>query len=176
MHALERDNYIRRALSLNLALLVTTTFLCALVFADNEIEAYFGLRPDTIKLGLGLASILVFVFALVGFRVDWEGKSALHDEAVKKLSVLKSDYRESYSEYRGKDEDENKRLHTRFTEAMGSVVEIPERKFARLKARHAFKMLLSRRIDECPGAPVLVLSAQLRWRGLCRSFKRGNHG
>ncbi len=182
MHAALRDKFKGRALLLNLSLLLAAVFLCAFVFADKSIFLWFGLEPKIVNFFIGTASVLCFAFSLVEYRVDWQGKAALHADAVRKLASLKADYRNIFSKYNGENEEKNQLLSKKYNSVMDSIVEIPEASFANLKAKHLRKILLSKRISECPTAPVVLLKIQLLLRGIFSSFgcksrnnTKGNH-
>jgi len=170
MHAALRDKFKRRALLLNLSLLLASVFLCAFVFADKSLFILFGLKPELVNFFIGTTSLLCFAFSLVEYRVDWQGQAALHADAVKKLSSLKADYRGVFSKYSGNNEEENQMLSKKYKSVMDSIVEIPEASFANLKAKHLRKILLSKRISECPATPVVLLKTQLLIGGIYSSF------
>ncbi len=170
MHAELRDKFRRRSLLLNLSLLLTSVLLCAFVFADKSIFLYFGLETKIVNILLGTVSVLCFAFSLVEYRVDWQGKSAVHADSVRKLASLKADYNENFSIYGAENEEENKLLSKKYNDVMGGIVEIPEACFANLKAKHLRKILLSKRISECPASPVILLRTQLLLSGIFSSF------
>ena len=57
MHSALRDKYRKRALLLNLSLLLASVFLCAFVFADKSIYLWFGLEPKVVNIFIGAASV-----------------------------------------------------------------------------------------------------------------------
>ncbi len=166
MHANLRDEYNNKALLLNLGLLAASVFLCAFVFADDQILSLFSADPKLLKIGLGLSSVLCFVLSLVEYRVDWKGKAALHADAATKLAILKAEFRESLIKHNGNDQNEISRLSCLYNETMKDIVEIPENKFSKLKAKHLYKVSLSKMISTYPEAPVILLRARLRFSGI----------
>jgi hypothetical protein len=109
---------------------------------------------DAGKIGLGLISIGLLVFAIVEFRVNWQGKSQSHLEAVRRLSRLKAKYRETHA---ASDQACRGGLSADYATTMQEMPPIPERSFASLKALHEFKRLLSREISKHPGVPSPLL-------------------
>lgn len=73
-HALLRDRYAWRALWLNICLLATAIALNAFVFAgDDVLVAMFGAKPEHVKMGLGIASVVAMILSIMALRVDWSG-------------------------------------------------------------------------------------------------------
>lgn len=168
MHAILRDKFKRRALLLNLSLLLSSVFLCALAFVDQSIFSWLGLEPKAVNFSIGAFSVLCFAISLVENRVDWQGQAALHAEAFKKLASLKADFRNA--RHNKDNEEELLQLSKKYNSVMDGIVEIPELSFAKLKAMHLRKMLLSKRISEYPATPVLLLKIQLIIGGVFSSF------
>lgn len=172
MHAMLRDKFKKRYLYLNLSLLILSVFLCAFVFVDQSLFLSFGLEAKAINLSIRVTSVLCFAFSLVEYRVDWQGKAAMHKDAVKKLSSLKADYRDVYSTENGEKQKESDHLSKEYQNIMDDIVEIPEGCFLELKAKHLRKILLSKKISESPGAPIILLKMQLLFDGIFDSFIR----
>lgn len=170
MHAFLRDKFKKRALILNIGLLVASVFLCALVFADNSVLILFGVTTNKAKMGLGFLSIICFAISLIEYRVDWKGQAALHSDAVSKLAMLKADFRESYANFKRENEGENKLLSQKYNDTMNIIISIPESLFVNLKSRHLSKKLLSQKVNECPGAPIFLLRLTLWCSGVHKVF------
>lgn len=171
MHSDLRDRLKKRALYLNLLLLIVSVFLCALVFADNTIFLPVGLKPKVAETFIRIASVICFTVSIIEYRVDWRGNAAVHADAVRKLAALKSDYCECYSMCGGEDIDKNGVLSKKYSNVMANIVEIPENQFVKLKARHLRKLILSKRISEHPSVPVIILKSQLILEDSIASFK-----
>ena len=170
MHSMLRDSYNRKATWLSILLLVSSGFLCAVVFVGENVIKFLDLDPLVVNLGLGLTSVLLLVLSVVEFRVDWNGKAGRHDEAVRELKNLKLLYRVSYSKFKGLDQESNKRLSRKFDEVQRRITPIPDSKFAQLKAGHLYKIQLSQCISANPRAPLWFLKMKLRWNGM-REFE-----
>jgi len=161
-HAVLRDRYARRAGLLNVSLLSFAIALNGFVFAsDDFLKSLFPAHPTVAKTALGIISIALLILTIVELRVDWEGQSRSHSEAVGRLSRLKGKYRETYASKASDRFDDLTRDYASTTEALPPI---PERSFTRLKAHHEFKRLLSEEISKHPGVPAIFLSVRLRWK------------
>jgi hypothetical protein len=173
-HAVLRDKYNRYALSMDVARLSFSLALNAFVFTpEATLIIIFGDRVANPRFLLGCVSVALLILSIVGIRVDWQGKSRSHSDAVDRLAQLKARYREARAgggtaELRGE-------LSRDYARTMKSIPSIPEKVFLRLKAHHAFKRLVSREVDEHPAVPAWVLSLALRARGL-RALRKASRG
>ena len=160
-HAVLRDRYGRRATLLNVSLLSLAIALNGFVFAsDDFLKLLFREHAGAATAALGIISIALLVLSIVELRVDWEGQSRSHSEAVGRLSQLKAEYREAHA---SKDSDRFDDLTRDYASTMEALPPVPERSFTRLKAHHEFKRLLSQEISKHPGVPAILLSVRLRW-------------
>ncbi len=161
-HSVLRDRYARRARFLSVSALALSVALNGFVFANDDVLKFiFRGHVEAAKIGLGLVSIGLLVFAIIEFRVNWEGKSQSHSEAVSRLGRLKAKFRDGQTT---PSEDYWSALSNEYATTMRELPPIPERSFARLKALHVHKRVLSREISNHPGVPCALLSFRLRWR------------
>ena len=135
MHSMLRDRYDRKATVLSILLLVSSGFLCAVVFVGENVNKVLGLDPSVANIVVGFASVFLLVLSVVEFRVDWNSKAGRHDEAVKELKNLKSLFRISYSKSQGLDNESNKRLSRKFNEVQSRITPIPESKICSTQGR-----------------------------------------
>jgi hypothetical protein len=162
-HAVLRDRYAWRARILNIGLLSLAIALNGFVFAsDDFLRIIFGNDPAHIKALLGLVSVGLLILSIVEFRVDWEGQSRSHSEALARLGRLKAKYREVQT---SKAPDRFDELTRDYASTMEALPSIPERSFATLKAHHQFKRVLSEQISKHPTIPAFLLAIRLRWNG-----------
>lgn len=166
MHSSLRDRMERRAFWLNTALIGSSLFLCVFAFAGDEVLRILGYEPGTTRFIFGLMAVLVLVFSITEYRVDWKTLAGKHGESAKRLAALKLKYRRFFLETGGNDPKRNKRLTTEYEKTMGEIEPIPDRWFNKLKAETRFKLVLSERIGQCPKSPVWWLSFLLRTEGL----------
>jgi hypothetical protein len=159
-HAVLRDRFSRRARTLNLLLLSLAIILNAFVFASDDMlkVLFFGHTAEA-KVWIASVSVALLVLAIIEFRVDWEGRSRSHEDAVERLSRLKASYREAHA-VNGRGAE----LTREYARTMAMLPPIPERSFIRLKAYHKFKRLLSQELDAHPGIPAWLASLRLRWQ------------
>ena len=166
IHAMLKDRYTRRALTLELVLLASSVVFCATTFARDDIFAQVGLSPANVRLMLGVASIAAFFASLVALRVNWQGKSTQHGDAAKKLGNVLAEFRKWKKEDGTWPEGRADELSQSYWVAMHNIVEIPQNQFVNLKAQHLRKVELSKMSSAAPGCPVFLL----RFRLFCRSF------
>lgn len=172
-HAVLRDQYRRRASTFDISLLALSIGLNAFVFTDDAtLHAIFFGHAVAAKLWIGLISVALLIVSLVGFRVDWEGKARSHKEAVERLGRLKARYREVHAG--GDTADTREELGKEYARTTELLPAIPERCFARLKAQHQFKRLVSRELDSHPGVPMWILALRIRYRDTSKLLKSGS--
>jgi hypothetical protein len=169
-HAVLRDRYRRRSSAFDISLLCLSIGLNAFVFTDEAALKliFFGHAVEA-KLWIGLISVALLVLSLIGLRVDWDGRSRSHKEAVERLGRLKARYREVHAS--GGDADAREELAKEYARTMELLPAIPERSFTRLKAHHQVKRLLSREVDAHPGVPWWILSLRARCHAIWRLFR-----
>ena len=165
-HSWLRDRYARWALILNLCLLGSVVLLNACVFIGDDTLRILVQSPEAAKFVIGVFSIIVFFVSLVEYRLDWKGKSVLHEDAAKKLTSLKLEYRNAYDEFHGTDEETNLQLTKKYERVQEDMVKIPDSLFNAAKSRHLLKKELSKQLNKHPFAPLWSLRLRLRWKGL----------
>jgi hypothetical protein len=176
-HSVLRERYAWRSLAFDVGLFAVATVLAATTFLDPAILRLVGLDPETWRITIGLLSVAVFFFSIVGLRVDWKERSAQHQQAVKSLADIKAKARELLVAPADRSDAEV----SEFLRASGFVtselIPIPDAQFAALKARHHQKVELSRLVDSYPFAPQLILRWVFRWRdGRAALAKQGVRG
>ncbi len=171
MHTFLRDHFTRLATGTDALILSCSAIICAATFARGDLLARFGLSADATRDVTGAASVAVFIISIVALRVDWKACSANHSEAARKLTWLVAEFRRAKD---GKDAwppAQAEELQRIYWEAMNSVVPIPSRKFAKLKARYLRGAEVSKMLDSRPGCPVWFLRTVL----LLRSIRSERH-
>lgn len=164
-HAVLRDRYCRRGRALSVLLVSLSLGLNAFVFTTEDLlkRIFLGYISEP-KIFVGFISVGLLILSIIGIRVDWEGRSRSHAEALERLGRLKARYREARaSEPNPETQTE---LSKEYARTMELLPPIPEQLFARLKACHQFKRLLSRELDSHPGVPAWILALRLRWRSI----------
>ena len=167
MHSTLRDKYYRLSLAFKILLFTSSVILNSFVFADTEFVQEFGIAAPSIELSIGVASIIVFLVSIIMFVVQWDKKSANHEEAKKQLSHLLNEAREIISNSKNITEQEVKSFVQKYSQVNSMLVPIPEKKFNKLKHKHLHKVELSKYISKNPKYPYLLI----RIRFFINSFK-----
>jgi hypothetical protein len=155
-HSVLRDRYRAWSLTLTLAILALSVAATALAFAGEPRVTF--IVTARLPVFVGVLACLIFFFTLVDLQFDWRSKSRSHEAAARELARFKSTLRDAGSRIEHGDTVD---LTSDYQRTMGGLVEISDRKFLRLKARHLRKVEVSKRIAERPGTPVWIHRAQL---------------
>lgn len=165
-HAGLRDRYARRALVLDLSILLISAWLLALAFIDPQIN--LSLTPPGIvpKVWGGLLACGVFALSIIQLRVDWKGVASAHSYSFIGYSAIKREAAALLSSKDDLDEKTCSSLFSRYNSA--GLISIPERDFLGQKKRHLTKVEVSKHLDVNPGASVFLTKARIIMRD---SFK-----
>lgn len=140
--------------------LVASAVGIAFAFAGgSDMVAIFGVRAAR-STWLGWFAIFTFAVTLVDLVVDRRGCAGRHDDAVRQLTTLKSDYR-SLPEP-ASDAGERVRMTVRYQAVMDASPPLPERHFVKFKARHLRKVEISRYLSSHPGVSARTASRAVR--------------
>ena len=131
------------------SILAASTIGIAFAFAANGGPVtVLGLTADR-TTWLGWLAVATFVVTLVDLILDMRGAARQRQDAVDQLAELKTTY---YASIDLADEPlALDRLSERYRATMGAVPAIPERLFNSLKAKHLFKVEVSRQLSDHPG-------------------------
>jgi len=154
-------------------ILLLSVLLLMTALLDPSVLVATRVDPEVAKLVIALASALVFFLSLVQLRVDWRNRAAAHAHAARILGQAKATCRRLESRAEVVSAAEVNETFRDLDHQLDDLVPIPDELFATLKARHAYKVELSRLISAHPTAPVSVLRVNARWRGL-RGVSRGS--
>ena len=164
-HATLRDRYRRRAQSLTLLIIGLSIAAASLSFASDEGSITIFDLEASLSRWVAVLSLLIFFLGMVELVIDWRRRALEHDEAARRLADLKARLRGPQIvgervETGGID------ARAEYDRTTGMIPPIPDRQFAPLKARAAYKVELSKAIDEHRGAPIWWLRLLVRWRGV----------
>jgi hypothetical protein len=173
MHQGLRETYWRRSRAAEIVLLLASVVFCATTFSSDQLFSLLALSGSAPRVVLGLASVAAFAASLVLLVVDWRGSSARHSDASARWSRIVARFREARQEDGSWPADERTELHRLYWEVSDSCVQIPDRKFNRLKARYLMKVELSKKIQAYPGAPLVFLWIIIRCSATIRSARGG---
>ncbi len=157
MHSILAQRYLRLGLILDISLLTSSVIFCATTFASDDFFLSLGLTPRSVKLVLGITSVMAFLAAILSLRADWKRSEARHKEAVQKLTACFAQYRET--RLASGEWPDGKAIHLSklYWDATNGIIPIADRLFPSLKAKHLRKVALSKLIDTHYGIPVFVL-------------------
>jgi hypothetical protein len=165
-HSILRDGFGRRSQGLTLAVIALSVIGLAFALANGDQQVSLLGLNSKLQVLLALFSGLTFFVGLVDLVVDWRRRAWMHEDAARRLRELKATF------VRAEEEDGQRvlagiDLAAEYDSTMGGIVSIPDRRAAALKARHARKVELFKRVDRHPGAPrwclrLLVLGASLK--------------
>lgn len=163
-HAGLRDKYARWALSLDVIILASSTWLVALVFVEPRVNATltpFGFDP---QIWIGTLGILTFFLTVLQMKTDWNGKSDAHRLSLSMHARIKRECGHILSSGAGPTVEECQRLFDRYDLVNEVAVHVPEKEFLRQKKRHKTKIAISRHLDSHPAASILLTRFRLWYR------------
>jgi hypothetical protein len=173
-HSILRDRYRRRSRALTL--LVAALSIAATAFALVPGTAIIPVREWRVPLatGLGVLTATIFFLALADLVLNWDRLAWGHKDAVRRLGEVKAKLRSAkvvgVADLSDADAVD---LRALYNQTMADVIEIPERQFLRLKAKHNRKVAVSRLIDSHPGGPLWYLRLLAMLHGLRRQDASG---
>jgi hypothetical protein len=159
-HASLRDRFARYALSLDVLILATSTWLVALSFVDQNIGVRLTPWAVEPQIWVGLLGAITFFLTLVQIKTDWKSRADSHRRTFEMYAEVKREA--GYLVAAGAFTDEDyRRVISRYDMASASGVAIPERDFLAQKQRHKSKVELSKYLDAHPFATLALVRFQL---------------
>jgi len=173
MHSVLRDRYKRKALIVDIILLIASSLLLFVSIIDPNLLSRLGLPPQDLSIFLKVCSIVIFLSSLIILRVDWKEQAAKHGRACEALARLKSETRAVL--LCDTSAIENCSKHQQLCSlTMNNLWPVPESQFHKLKALHLKKIEISKLISSHPGCMLWVLKVCLFFRAIfeaCRKNK-----
>jgi hypothetical protein len=160
-HSILRDRYRAWSLGLTLAVLALSVLATALGFA-GEPELTLIVRAK-LPTWVGALACVIFFLTLVDLQLDWRSKARSHADAARQLAALKTVLRDADVRLKASEDVE---VGDEYQRTMEGLIEIPDRKFLRFKARHQRKVEISKRISARPETPVWLHRVQLLLEGV----------
>jgi hypothetical protein len=153
-----RDRYRRLSSALTLLIMGLSIVAVMLALTDHNGDVtVLGVTAEG-TVWLGVLAGCVFFLSITELVVDWRRRAWQHDSAARQLGELKGRFRRAHVD--GDTVDTyGIDLEREYNQTMSVLVEIPNKLFNRLKARHRRKVAVSQLLGERPGAPVFYL----RW-------------
>lgn len=160
MHCVLRDQYKKKAMIVDIVLLIASTLSLFVSIIDPNLITSLGLPTQNFSIFLKACSVIIFISSLVILRVDWKEQAAKHGRACEALARLKSETRTVLLNNTLTIENCNK--HQQLCSlTMSNLWPVPENKFHKLKSLHLKKIELSKLISSHPGCPLLILKVYL---------------
>lgn len=171
MHSVLRDRYKRKALIVDIILLIASSLLLFASIIDPNLLSRLGLPTQDLSIFLKVCSVVIFLSSLIILRVDWKEQAAKHGRACEALARLKSETRAVL--LCDTSAIENCSKHQQLCSlTMNNLWPVPESQFHKLKALHLKKIELSKLISSHPGCPLWALRIGLFFRAVfCRKNK-----
>lgn len=160
----------RRQQKLTLTILVLSVLAGALAFSGGTQRLDLGFAEGSLPTWAGVLSTIVFALALIDLVVTWGRVAAAHDEAARRLAVLKGQFTIARV-VDGHADSGDGDLEAEYWNVMNSIVRIPNRYFVALKAEHLRKIEQSKLLDRAPTAFVWAVRLHLRWIGTYRMLR-----
>lgn len=157
-YAILRDRFRLRSTLLDVAILLISAWLSAMVFvqpAIAELLTPFALSKD---LWLGMLSIGAFALSLVQLQVNWKGRAQAYGQACVSLSAF---VKEGRGILAAGDVPRARSALARHHAVAEALEPIPDSQFLSLKRQHLVKVELSRQLDRSPGMSLLLMRLAL---------------
>lgn len=149
MHSVLRDRYRSQATAFTLSQLLASVLATAFAFAaGGDVVTLLGITAGR-ATWLGWLAIVIFAVTLADLVLDRRGEARRHEDAVRQLAGLKSEYRADPATDRL--EEFGRKLTERYMAVMDGLPAVPERHFNQLKARYLLKVEISRYLSDHPG-------------------------
>ena len=160
-HAILRDRYKRRSTCLDLAILLISAWLTAMVWIQPGIADQLTPFGISRELWLGLLALGAFCLSLVQLQVNWKERANSHHQALATLSTYVKELRV----LRGStDMGHIAAALERYQAITEPLQSIPESDFLGLKRQHLIKMATSKHLDTHPATNLLLFRLALLWR------------
>lgn len=160
-HAVLRDRFARRALILDIVLLIASAWLTAVAFIDPRLNQW--LIPSGIDsvVWIGILGFLTFSGSLFQLKTDWKGRSEAHQRTGAMYAEVKREAGYVLASSVIIEPREFQRLAARYDMASDSGVAIPDSQFLSMKKRHLQKVAISKLLDSRPGLSPFLTKAKM---------------
>jgi hypothetical protein len=160
-HAALSDRFSRRAVLLDILVLILSALVTALAFLDPKLLHRFVPEYLDPALAVGVFGLFVFCLTLVQIKTDWRGRSERHKRSLKMYAEVKREAGYLLASIENTPPREFQRLVARYDMASDVGSGIPEVEFLRLKQKHLTKVEISRLLDKKPAASIILTKLQL---------------
>lgn len=155
-HARLKQKFVRKAVVLDLLVLIFTAWLVALAFVDHRIDLI--LTPFDLegRVWSGILSFGVFVLVLIQFKLDWKSRANGHRRTFEIYANIKREAGYLLSKKRNTNL-EIKMVIDHYDLASMIGVEIPENEFLKCKKEHLSKIRISKYLDSHSSASLIIV-------------------
>ena len=156
MHFSLCDDYKFYSKFSEIILLSASVIFLSTTFADSQLFTSLGFEPKLAKLFLGITSVFAFICSLALMLLRWPEKAALHKESAEKWGYVVNKFR-SHKLSDGTWPAANAiELNDAYINASENTIDIPDKKFNKLKAKYLKKIEISKLISKHPGVPYFI--------------------
>jgi hypothetical protein len=160
-HSILRDRFARRALALDIAILILSAWVTTAAFIDPAIAHMISLWRLSPTISIGLVALVTFCLSLFQLKVDWKQRSDRHGQAARAYSTVKFILTRALDDTVASAPEQQEALERYY--GIGEFhVPIPDGKFNRLKQKHLIKVEISKQLSVTPGASRLLI-----WLRIC---------
>lgn len=163
-HSIERERFHRRAMLLDIIIMLGSLYLVSMVFIDpviNNTLTPLGLKP---VIWTGTIAIFVFAFSIIQLMVDWKGLADAHGRSLSMYAEAKSNCIEVLNGTAPISKEIYNGISTRYNMASDIGIHIPDSRFLTLKQKHLVKIELSKQLDNNPSLCLPLARIKLWWR------------
>jgi hypothetical protein len=156
-HSALRESFRRRSTVLTLTIIALSILGATLALQDDPSVEILSIDLESTQW-LAILSGFVFFLSIAELVLDWRGCAWAHRDASVRLGSLKGEFRRAEVGPNGVKSGVD--LEAMYDNTTAAIVEIPNSRFNRLKAKHHRKVAISKMISKSPGTPIVLL----RWR------------
>ena len=165
MHSILRDRYRRRSRALSLLILFGSVVGLTVAAASGQDKVSLLGISATLQVWVAALSALTFLLALTELVTDWRQAAWQHGDAASRLATLKATFARAVVDDAKGATLKGVDLVAEYDSTMAALpVEIPDKRFNRLKAQHLRKVEVSRALSAAPGTSELLARFRV-WSG-----------
>ena len=160
-HAALSDRFSRRALLLDIVVLVLSALVTALAFVDPKLLHHAMHEAVDHAIVVGIFGLVVFCLTLIQSKTDWRGRGEAHKRSFTMYAEVKREAGYLLASSSDIPSREFQRLAARYDMASDVGSGVPESEFLRLKQKHLTKIEISKLLDKKPGASIWLTKLKL---------------
>ncbi|WP_314948157.1 hypothetical protein [Bradyrhizobium cosmicum] len=160
-HAALSDRFNRRALLLDIVVLVLSALVTALAFVDPKLLHPGMLEALDPAFVVGVFGLVVFCLTLIQSKTDWRGRGEAHKRSFTMYAEVKREAGYLLASSSDIPPREFQRLAARYDMASDVGSGVPESEFLHLKQKHLTKVEISKLLDKKPGASIWLTKLKL---------------